>query len=59
METVEMPDCLAENLIMFIRQNNGMLARLRRKGEFEKLTDDQARSLEAIIREAFKGYAER
>ncbi len=54
-----MPDCLAENLIMFIRQNNGMLGRLRRKGEFEKLTDDQARSLEAIIREAFKGYAER
>ena len=59
MDTVEMPDRLAENLIMFIRQNDGTLSRRRREGEFAKLRDDEVRTLEAIVREAFEGYAER
>jgi Protein of unknown function (DUF1488)/Fic/DOC family len=56
MDTVEMPDRLAENLIMFIRQNNGSLGRKRRENEFEKLTDAEVTSLEAIVREAFEGF---
>ena len=59
MDTVEMPDRLAENLIMFIRQNDGTLSRRRRESKFAKLRDDEVRTLEAIVREAFEGYAER
>jgi hypothetical protein len=59
MDTVEMPDRLAENLIMFIRQKGGTLSGRRREGEFAKLTDDEVRTLEAVVREAFEGYAER
>ena len=39
MDTVEMPDRLAENLVMFIRQNNGALPKKRRANEFKQLTD--------------------
>ena len=57
MDTVEMPDRLAESLIMFIRQNDGKLAKKRRQDEFEKLTDDEVKMVEAIVREAFEGYS--
>ena len=56
MNTVEMPDRIAENLIRVIRLNEGKLGRKRREGEFEKLTDDEVASIEAIVREAFDGY---
>jgi len=56
METVEMPDRLAENLVMFIRQNKGKLPRRRRTKEFEKLTDAEANALETIVNEAFEGF---
>ena len=56
MNTVEMPDRMAENLIRFIRVNEGKLGRNRREGEFEKLTDDEVASNAAIVREAFDGY---
>ncbi len=56
MNTVEMPDRTAENLIRFIRLNEGKLGRQRREGEFEKLTDEEVTSLEAIVREAFEGF---
>ena len=36
MDAVEMPDRLAENLVMFIRQNNGTLSKKRREGEFKQ-----------------------
>ena len=58
MNTVEMPDRIAEDLIRFIRQNEGRLGRKRREGEFEKLTDDEVTSIEAIVREAFDGFTE-
>src|SRR2546426_1165888 len=58
MDTIEMPDRLAENLIMFIRQNNGKLAKKQRQDEFEKLTDEEVKMVEAIVREAFEGYFE-
>jgi hypothetical protein len=56
MNTVEMPDRMAENLVRFIRLNEGKLGRTRREGEFEKLTDDEVASIEAIVREAFEGF---
>jgi len=56
MNTVEMPDRMAENLVRFIRLNEGKLGRKRREGEFEKLTDDEVTSIEAIVRESFEGF---
>jgi hypothetical protein len=56
MDSVEMPDRLAENLIMFVRQNGGSLSKRRRTGEFAKLTDDEVGMLEAIVRDAFKDF---
>jgi len=56
MNTVEMPDRLAENLLMFIRQNKGKLPKRRRTGEFKKLTDTEVTSLEAVVNEAFEGF---
>jgi hypothetical protein len=56
MNMVEMPDRMAENLVRFIRLNEGELGRKRREGEFEKLTNDEMTSIEAIVREAFEGF---
>jgi hypothetical protein len=58
MNTVEMPDSLAENLLMFIRQNKGKLPKRRRTGEFEKLTDAEVASLEAVVGDAFGGFGD-
>ena len=59
MEAVEMPDRLAENLIMFIRQNNGILSKKRRANEYKKLSDREVGMLESIVRDAFEGFEER
>ena len=56
MNAVEMPDQLAENLVVFIRQNKGTLSKNRRAGEFEKLRDDEVALLEGIVRDAFAGF---
>jgi hypothetical protein len=40
MDTVEMPDRLAESLVTFICQNKGKLGK-RRESEFAKLTDKE------------------
>ena len=58
MNAVEMPDWVAENLLMFIRQNKGKLPKRRRTGEFEKLTDVEVASLEAFVGEAFEGFGD-
>ena len=47
---------MAENLIRFIRLNEGKLGRKRREREFEKLTDDEVASIEAIVQDAFEGF---
>ena len=57
-DTVEMPDRLAENLLLFIRQNGGTLSKKRREGEFAALSDDEVARLEAIVRTAFEGFDE-
>ena len=59
MDSVEMPDSLAENLIMFIRQNKGTRSKKRRENEFKQLTDEEAAALETIVQEAFEGFDEK
>ena len=55
-DLVEMPDQLAQNLILFIRQHQGTLPKKRRKKEFERLTDEEVASLEQIILDEFEGF---
>jgi hypothetical protein len=50
-----MPDRVAGNLVMVIRQNQGTLSRKRREGEFNKLRDDEVVLIEGIVRDAFEG----
>jgi hypothetical protein len=56
MDAVEMPDRVADNLVMFIHQNNGTLSKKRREGEFNKLSADEVTLIEAIVAEAFAGF---
>jgi hypothetical protein len=56
MDAVEMPDRIAEDLVMFIRQNNGALSRNRREGEFNQLRDEEVRLVERIVGDAFDGF---
>jgi hypothetical protein len=56
MDTVEMPDRLADDLLLFIRQNKGKLSKKRRDREFEALTDDEVTNFEAIVQDAFDGF---
>ena len=51
-----MPDRLAQNLIMFIRQNGGTLSKRRREKEFSALTDDEVQKLESIIQDTYEGF---
>ena len=59
MNAVEMPDRKAEDLFMFIRQNNGKLPVGRRTKEFAKLTDSEVGQIESIIADAFEGFEEK
>jgi len=56
MHAVEMPDRVAESLVMFIRQNDGALSRKRRKGEFKKLHDGEVTLIEGVVSDAFAGF---
>lgn len=56
MNLVEMPDRMAQDLIMHIRQNGGSLSKRRRTGEFEKLRDNEVQQIEAIIVDAFEEF---
>ena len=56
MDAVEMPDRVAENLVMFIRQNNGTLSKKRREGEFKKLRNQEVTLIEGIVNDAFAGF---
>jgi hypothetical protein len=56
MDAVEMPDRLAENLVLFIRQNQGKLSKGRREGEFNQLTDNEVALIEGIVGDAFEGF---
>ena len=51
-----MPDRVADNLVMYIRQNNGSLSKKRREGEFRKLSDDEVSLIEGIVNHVFAGF---
>lgn len=53
MDTVEMPDRLVQDLLMFIRQNAGTLPKKRRQNEFSALTDDEVQTIEGIYQDVF------
>jgi hypothetical protein len=48
-----MPDQLAANLVLFIRQNGGSLSKKRRAGGFKGLRDEEVRLIEGILSDAF------
>jgi len=54
-DAVEMPDRVAENLVMCIRQNDGFLSKKRREGEFKNLRDEEVGLIEGIVNDAFAG----
>jgi hypothetical protein len=56
-DIVEMPDRVAENLLLYIRKNNGKLGKKRRENEFTELTDVEVTAIETIVREAFEGFS--
>jgi Cu/Ag efflux pump CusA len=56
MDTVEMPNRMAENFIMFMRQNDWKLPKKRRRDEFGKLIDAEVEKLQAIVQEVFDGF---
>lgn len=56
MNTVEMPDRLAENLVMYIRNNRGKLSKRRRENEFREMTDKEVALLEGIVHDVFEGF---
>lgn len=58
MAAVEMPDRLAEDLVAFIRQDNGTLSKKRWKGEFQKLKEGEVTLIEGIVQDAFAGHDE-
>lgn len=58
MALVEMPDRLAGDLVMFIRQNGGTLSKARRQGEFAQLTDDEVQRIEGMVADTFAGCAD-
>jgi len=53
---VEMPNRMAENLVLYIRQNNGSLSKRRREGEFKQLTGEEVTVIEGIVQEEFQGF---
>jgi hypothetical protein len=56
MDEVEMPDRIAEDLVIFIRQNNGGLPKKRREKEFVALKDGEVSVIERIVCVAFEGF---
>jgi hypothetical protein len=56
MEMVEMPNRMAENMVLYIRQNNGRLSKRRREGEFKQLTGEEVAVIESIVQEEFQGF---
>jgi len=56
MEFVEMPNKLAQDLIMFVRQNKGALSKKRRENEFSALNDEEVSAIEKIIADAYEDF---
>jgi hypothetical protein len=59
MDTVELPDRVAQDLIMFVRHNAGTLPNRRRRNEFASLSDGEISALERIVHNAFDGFEDK
>ena len=57
-EIIDMPDRLAQNLILFIRQNGGKLSKRKREKDFSALTDREVQDLERIVQNVFEGFGD-
>jgi hypothetical protein len=53
-----MPDRMAENLVRYLRLNQGRLGGQGRESEFAKLTEGEVASLQSMVNEAFDGCAD-
>ena len=49
-----MPERLIDLLFRFLHQNGGSLSQRARDGEFKELTDEEAKRIETVYREAFE-----
>ncbi len=56
MEYIEMSNKLAQDLIMFVRQNGGVMPKKRREKEFSVLTEEEVVCVEKIIMDAYEDY---
>ncbi|HEX6897362.1 MAG TPA: Fic family protein [Bryobacteraceae bacterium] len=56
MDLVEMPDRVAEDLLLFIRQNEGKLSKNRRETDFKALRDEEVSGIERIVNDSFEGF---
>jgi hypothetical protein len=56
MDIVDMPDRLADDLLMFVRQNGGTLPTKRREKEFAPLKNEEVARVEQVIRDVFEGF---
>lgn len=54
MDTVSLSNRMAEDFIMFMRQNEWRLPKRRREAEFKLLTEEEVERLELIVRETFE-----
>ena len=52
-EAIEVPARIAEDLVLFIRQNHGSLPRKRRQRTFRELSDEEVNRVESIVVDAF------
>ena len=57
-EMIDMPDQLAQNLILFIRQNGGTLSKRKREKDFSALIDREVQELESIVQSVFEGFGD-
>ncbi len=51
---LDMPERLIDLLFRFLHQNGGNLSRRARDREFKELTDEEAKRIEMVYREAFE-----
>ncbi len=56
MEEVEMPNRLAQNFILFVRQNAGKLSARKREQFFAPLSDSEQNNLEEIVNGEFEDF---
>ena len=58
MEAIEMPDRVAQNFILFVRQNGGTLSTRKREKFFDQLSDVEIRNLEGYVNAEFADFDE-